>query len=184
MTHTASTSGLEPEGMRSEIRMSYVPIDSLPPTSATWVFGASEPLDAKAEAQIRSEMAAFIADWTSHGAGLPASYDVIRSRFLVVAADDAAQPGGCSVDRLFRLVAALGTHSGISFLDSSLVFWEEGDGAVRSGSREEFHQLASNGEVGPATRVFDPAVARLDALRNGGFHKRAADSWHASLLTD
>ena len=164
--------------------MSYVPFTSLPPTSKVWVFGASDVLDANTVARIREEMTSFISEWTAHGADLPASFDVMSDRFLVVAADDAAQPGGCSVDRLFRLVGAMGDQAGIAFLDASLVFWREGDGNVRSATRDEFRQLSANGEVGPATSVFDVTVGRLDALRNGGFEKRAADSWHATLLAE
>jgi hypothetical protein len=162
--------------------MSYVPFTSLPPGAKIWVFGASDVLDTQAQEQIRNEMTGFIGEWTAHGADLPASFDLMESRFLIVAADDAAQPGGCSVDRLFRLVSALGVHAGFSFLDSSLVFWREGDEQIRTATREEFRQLAESGEVGPATMVFDTSVDRLDALRNGGFERRAADSWHAKLL--
>ncbi|MGK2855915.1 MAG: hypothetical protein ACSLFQ_01780 [Thermoanaerobaculia bacterium] len=164
--------------------MTYVPFTSLPPTAKTWVFGASDALDEQTVGRIREEMTGFISDWTAHGVDLPASFDVLSDRFLVVAADDAAQPGGCSVDRLFRLVGALGEQASVAFLDSSLVFWREGDGRVRSASREEFHQLAASGEVGPATMVFDVAVDRLDALHDGGFEKQAADSWHAKLLAE
>ena len=164
--------------------MTYVPFTSLPLTSRTWVFGASDVLDASTVARIREEMMGFIREWTAHGADLPASFDLISDRFLVVAADDAAQPGGCSVDRLFRLVGAMGDQAGIAFLDASLVFWREGDGNVRSATREEFHQLSANGEVGPATSVFDMTVGRLDAFHNGEFEKRATDSWHAKLLAE
>lgn len=164
--------------------MTYVPFTSLPPTAKTWVFGASEPLDDSRQRAIRTELELFVRDWTAHGSDIPASFDLQRGRFVVVAADDGAEPGGCSVDRLFRLIDALGRHAGVSFLDSSLVFFEEGDGSVRSAEREEFRQLAASGEVGPETRVFDVTVGSLAGLMNGGFHKRAADSWHKSLLSD
>jgi hypothetical protein len=164
--------------------MSYVPFTDLPPTAKTWVFGANAPLDDGRARLIRSELESFVRDWSAHGSDLPASFDLLRRRFIVVAADDAAQPGGCSVDRLFRLVGAFEASAGVSFLESSLVFFEEGDGEVRSASRDEFHQLSANGEVGPETKVFDVAVDTLAGLMNGGFHKRAADSWHKSLLAD
>jgi len=164
--------------------MSYVPFTTLPSTSKTWVFGASAPLDDERQRLIRSELDAFVRDWSAHGADLPASFDLLRHRFIVVAADDAAQPGGCSVDRLFRLVTALGTRTGVSFLDSALVFFEEGNGEVRSATREEFQQLAASGEVSPETRVFDVTVGTLAGLMNGDFRKRAGDSWHKSLLVE
>jgi hypothetical protein len=164
--------------------MSYVPFTTLPSTSKTWVFGASAPLDEGRQALIRAELDSFLRDWTAHGSDIPASFELLRNRFVVVAADDAAQPGGCSVDRLFRLATVLGTEAGVSFLDSSLVFFEEGDGEVRSATRDEFQQLAASGEVGPETRVFDVTVGTLAGLMNGGFHKRAADSWHKALLVE
>ncbi|MBI2213998.1 MAG: hypothetical protein HYU52_10160, partial [Acidobacteria bacterium] len=90
----------------------------------------------------------------------------------------------CSVDRLFRLVSALEARTNVSLLDSSLVFFEEGNGEVRSATRAEFQQLAASGEVGSETNVFDVSVTTLDGLRNGGFHKRAGGSWHAKLLAE
>lgn len=164
--------------------MSYVPFTTLPPTSKTWVFGASAPLDEDSQRLLLTELELFVRDWSAHGSDLPASFDVQRDRFIVVAADDAAQPGGCSVDRLFRLVTAFESHTHVSFLDASLVFFEEGDGKVRSATREEFQKLSASGEVGPETKVFDVTVGTLAGLMNGDFRKRAADSWHGSLLVD
>ncbi|MBI2213741.1 MAG: ABC transporter ATPase, partial [Acidobacteria bacterium] len=115
--------------------MSYVPFTSLAPTAKTWIFGAGAPLDVNAQQMIRAELELFIHDWSVHGSDLPSSFELQRDRFLIVAADDAAEPGGCSVDRLFRLVSALEARTNVSLLDSSLVFFEEGNGEVRSATR-------------------------------------------------
>ncbi len=163
--------------------MSLTSIDRLDVRAKVWVFGSSAPLDAENEAFARRELQSFMTEWTAHGADLPGAFDVLENRFVVVAADDAANPGGCSVDRLFRLMTAIGSKFGVSLLDSDRVFFRKRDGSIDSATREEFRGLAARGEVGPETIVFDTTIAELHQLRGGNWEKKAKDSWHKRLLT-
>ena len=85
--------------------MSLTSIESLSANAKAWVFGASRKFDGTA-GTIRDTMERFVVDWTAHGADLPAAFAIVEDRFLVVAADESAQPGRCSIDGLFKLMRA------------------------------------------------------------------------------
>lgn len=157
--------------------MSLVPIETLPGSAKAWIFGASRPFDAETPA-IRAAMERFIAEWTAHGADLPAGFDLVEDRFLVVAADEGAQPGGCAIDRLFDLMRAFERDLELPMLDSTLVFYRDLSGAVCSATRAEFRELASAGEVSGDTLVFDLSVDCVSAYSDGRWQVPAAQSWH------
>lgn len=161
--------------------MSLASIESLSRESKAWVFGASRPFGESADA-IRATMERFIHEWTSHGADLPGGFTLEEDRFLVVAADERARPGGCSVDRLFNLMRAFETELGIPMLDSTLVFYRDSEGVVRSATRAEFRELAATGKVSGGTPVFDTSIDRLASWRDGSWQKPAAESWHGAAF--
>jgi hypothetical protein len=157
--------------------MSLVSIDTLPAGAKTWIFGASRDLDGATSA-IRTTMERFIDEWTAHGSDLPAAFEIVEDRFLVVAADESGQPGGCSIDRLFSLLRAFERDLGVAMLDSTQVFYRDSSGNVRSATRSEFRKLASTGDVTGETVVFDTSIDRLSAFREGNWCGPAAASWH------
>lgn len=161
--------------------MSLASIEQLNGSAKAWIFGASAPLDEHAET-IRATMEQFIGEWTAHGSDLPAAFDLANDRFLVVAADEGAQPGGCSIDRLFNLMRAFERELGVALLDSSLVFFRDEAGRVRSATRAEFRELVAAGEVSGDTIVFDTSIDRVDDYREGRWRKPASDSWHGAAF--
>jgi hypothetical protein len=81
----------------------------------------------------------------------------------------------------YRRVRSLKESAGADLLETTLVFWRDGD-AVRSATRAEFRKLAEEGRVGPSTIVFDTTAETLGAIRSGAWEKRAAESWHAEAF--
>jgi len=161
--------------------MSLTSIHDLDGDAKAWVFGASRPFGGDGVA-IRATMERFIDEWTAHGADLPAGFDLVDDRFLVVAADEGAQPGGCAVDRLFDLMRDFERQLGLSMIDSGLVFFRDSSGSVRSASRAEFRELAAAGEVSRDTIVFDTSIDRLADYREGRWSRPAAESWHGAAF--
>ncbi|MGH9456696.1 MAG: hypothetical protein ACRD2J_03540 [Thermoanaerobaculia bacterium] len=158
--------------------MSRVAFDALPDEARTWVFAAAAPLDARSAEIVRGTIDAFLEGWSSHGEDVPAAARLVEGRFLVVAADEAAVTGGCSVDRLFRTVRDLRRSAGIDFLETTRVYWRDGE-AVASATRDEFRRLAESGSVTSETIVYDTTAERLAEVRSGAWSRPAAESWHA-----
>ena len=161
--------------------MSNIPIQNLADDARIWLFGAAAPMTDEQKRVARQTLSTYLDQWNAHGDDIPAAVDVVADRFLVVAADRNAVSGGCSVDRMYRQVRALRDSVGADLLDTTLVFWREGE-AIRSATRAEFRKLAESGAVGIDTRVLDTTVETLGAIRSGSWERPASQSWHAEAF--
>jgi len=158
--------------------MPIVPFESLPDDARLWIFGAEHPLAGPAADRLLTEVDDFLATWRAHGAPLACARDWRDGRFLAIAVDQrTAGASGCSIDGLFRRIQGLQAELGTSFVAGGRVYYRDPAGAIQSVPR---HAFAAAG-VTPDTRVFDTALTTAGEYR-GGFEKRVAESWHATLL--
>jgi len=92
----------------------------------TWVFVANRKLTAIESAQVENALQDFVATWSSHGTPLKASAFCFEQAAIVVAADElVAKASGCSMDKIARLVQALGQQLNIDFFDRFNVLSKE-----------------------------------------------------------
>lgn len=162
--------------------MPLVPLASLPDTARCWVFGADAPLDEVDAPRLLAAVDTFLFTWTAHGAPLTSGREFRDERFLVVAVDEAAsEASGCSIDGLFHILHEIEEGIGASLLGGGTIYFRGIDGMVLSCSSADFELLATSGDVGPTTRVFDTTLTSLGAVRTG-FERAAGESWHARLL--
>lgn len=155
----------------------HLTLDELSPSSRVWVFGAAGPLDHEQQRAIEASLREFLRTWKAHGQPLRAAVEIRDQRFVIIAADDAADPSGCSIDSLFARITSF-QKLGVNLLDSTLVFYRAGGGEVSSVDRATFRKLVSSGQANAATRVFDLTAATLAEVRSG-LEKEAGASWHA-----
>jgi hypothetical protein len=147
------------------------------------VYGADRNLDKSAESALLDEVDKYLTIWTAHGVPLSAARDWRHGRFLTIAVDqDQAGASGCSIDGLFRTLKSLEQRLSARMITSGLIFFRGKDGEISSVSRDEFGDLGVSGAVDADTEAFDLSVTTLGEWR-ARFSSRAADSWHASLLT-
>jgi hypothetical protein len=164
--------------------MPFVPLETLPDSSRIWIFGSDRPLEAGERRGLLDETDRFLEGWAAHGSPLKASRDWTDTHFLTIAVDQStAGASGCSIDGLFRTLSALGPRIGANLVGSGRVFYRDATGAVHSVSRDRFTELASSGEITPATKVFDTTLQTLGDWRER-FERTVADSWHAQLLPE
>jgi hypothetical protein len=161
--------------------MPAVPFHALPDDARLWVFATATPLAPGAEPALLAAVDAFVDGWAAHGAPLRAARDWRDGRFLAVAVDQrTAGASGCSIDGLFRTLRALEPTLGTSLLAGGRVYWRDGAGAVRGGTRAELRAAGAAGQVGEATPVFDTAVTTAGDWRTH-FERPLATSWHAQV---
>lgn len=153
-----------------------VNIDQLSNDAHIWIFGISPALDAQKSDVLLRHVDAFLDQWAAHGAPIRAARDLREGSFLVIAADEASYKSGCSIDRMFGTLKTLERELNVQILDSSRVFLRH-EGAVRAVPRGDFRSAANSD-----TPVFDVTTERLGDVRSGAWERRAADSWHSSLL--
>jgi hypothetical protein len=158
--------------------MSRIDFDQLPDASRIWVFGVSEGLSDADEASFLGVVDGFLDRWAAHGHPLRCGRDWRHGRFLLVGVDEATEPSsGCSTDALVRTLKDEQQRLGVSIVDNTVVWYLE-DGEVRRATRAEFKAMAAADQIDADTVVFDNTVTHLSHVREGGWERRARDSWH------
>lgn len=159
-------------------------LDRLPDDARLWVFGTDRGLDAEEERLLLERVDAFVEGWRAHGRPLAAARSWRFGRFLLVGVDESvAPPTGCSIDALVRVLSGVETELGIRVLEKDAVWYRHHPGGdILRASRSGFREAATRGEVDGDTTVFDPAVTRLEDLREGRWERPARGGWHRRLL--
>jgi hypothetical protein len=152
-------------------------IDRLSDDAAIWIFGVTPRLDDEAATTVLRQVDTFLDQWTAHRVPVLSGRELREGSFLVVAAEKNSETSGCSIDAMFGIVRALERAFGVQMLDASRIFYRDANGDVASVARGDFRNVANEETV-----VFDTTAQRLGEIRSGAWERRAADSWHASLL--
>jgi hypothetical protein len=164
--------------------MPITSFESLPDTSRVWVYGADRDITGAGAQRLLGETDAFLAQWKAHGVDLTSARDWSRDRFLTIAVDQEQEgASGCSIDVLFRALKSLERELDAKLVTSGLVYYRGRDGRINSVTRDEFTEASERGDVDGDTEVFDLSVTTLAEWR-GRFSSKAADSWHASLMSE
>ena len=158
--------------------MPQVRFNELPEEARVWIFSAERPLAPGEKDRLLAHVDRFIGQWAAHDVPLTAGRDLRYDRFLFVAVDQRmAGPSGCSIDALVRRMKGLEQELGVELVNHApVVFRAEGE--IRRVRRDQFAALASAGEVGPRTTVFDNTLTRLGDVRAGRWETPAANAWH------
>jgi len=157
--------------------------ESLPDSSRVWVYGSEPALNEQNAREMLVEVDRFLLGWKAHGIPLHSARDWSENRFLAIAVDQEQEgASGCSIDTLFRTLKALEATVGGQLVTTGLVYYRGRDGKIRAVSRDQFTELSEAGEINDDTEVFDLSVIQLGEWR-ARFKSRAADSWHASLMS-
>ena len=158
--------------------MPQVKFDKLPEEARVWIFSAERPLNAGEKDRLLAHVDGFIGQWAAHDTPLTAGRELRYERFLFVAVDQRmAGPSGCSIDALVRRMKGLEQELGVELVNHAPVVFRA-DGEIRRVRRDQFAALASAGEVGPQTTVFDNTLTRLGDVRAGRWETPAANAWH------
>lgn len=159
--------------------MPRIEFDQLPEDARVWIFTAERSLAPAEQDRLLAEVDRFIDQWGAHNTPLTAGRDLRYERFLFVAVDQRqVGPSGCSVDALVRQMKHLEQDIGIELVNHAPVVFRRGQEIARV-PREQFAALASSGDVGPETTVFDNTLTRLGDVRAGRWETQVAHSWHA-----
>ena len=152
-------------------------IDRLSDDATIWIFGITPRLDHEAETTVLRQVDTFLDQWAAHGVPVLSGRELREGSFLIVAAEKNSETSGCSIDAMFGIVRALERAFSVQMLDAGRVFYRDAKGNVASVARGEFRNVANDDTI-----VFDTTAQRLGDVRSGAWERRAADSWHASLL--
>ncbi len=159
----------------------HIDFDEMPDTARLWIYQADRPFTEEEKNFIQSETAAFLEEWTAHGADLSSSYTILYDQFLIIAVDqDMVMASGCSIDKQVQFVQGLGQQLGINLMDRAKVaFVSESNGSgkkIMMTSISELKQKVNSGDIKADTLTFNNLIdtkAQLD----GHWIVPASNSW-------
>lgn len=158
-----------------------VDFKTLPDTSRVWIYQSNRSFTDTELQEISSELDEFLSQWTAHGAGLKAGYEIRYKRFLIIALDQSSQPAtGCSIDSSVHFIQNLEKKYGVELLDKMNVSYKQGE-YVAYKTLLEFKTMAKQRAISKNTIVFNNLVATKGEYMEH-WEVPASESWHARFV--
>ena len=158
-----------------------VDFKTLPDTSRVWIYQANRSFTDTELQEISTELDEFLSQWTAHGAGLKAGYEIRYKRFLIIALDQSSQPAtGCSIDASVHFIQNLEKKYGVELLDKMNVSYKQGE-YVAYKTLLEFKTMAKQRAISKNTIVFNNLVATKGEYKEH-WEVPASESWHARFV--
>jgi hypothetical protein len=154
---------------------------TLPDESRVWVYQSNRKLSDDEVATIAEKTAAFLKEWTAHGANLEAGFEIKYNRFIIIGLNqENASASGCSIDASVRFIQSLEKEYGVDLLDKMNVTYYNGE-HIAYKPLAEFKKMAKARSVSPNTVVFNNLVnTKAEYLEN--WEVPAKESWHSRFL--
>jgi hypothetical protein len=159
----------------------YVDFESLPEESKIWIYQSNRKFSDAEFSEIESALQVFIQNWTAHGTGLEASYQLKYNRFIIIAVNQAVQQAtGCSIDASVQFIQDLEKKYEVDLLDKMNVTFKLGEHIAHK-PLIEFKKMAKEKAVSGNTIVFNNLVNNI-AEYNESWEVPAEDSWHSRFF--
>lgn len=124
----------------------------------------------------------FIEQWVSHGRPVQGAAMLEANRFLLVAGEVAdGTISGCGIDALMHAIKEASAIEHCRLLSSMLIYYRSESGQVNYISRANFRKMVSEGLISSTTKVFNPGIYTLGALRAKEFELPLADSVYGRM---
>lgn len=135
---------------------------SFPDTSRVWIYKADRFLTDDEAQGIQQKVDEFIPTWAAHGKKLYAEAKVIDNLWIVIAADESREgASGCSIDKIFRLVADLEKEYACSFTNRLILAYQS-EGQIKLAPLTQIKELGINAD----TLIYDDTVQNLGDFKN------------------
>lgn len=155
-------------------------MSEMPEDARVWVYQSNRALSNDEVAIIEQETNHFLSNWSSHGALMNASFEILFNRVLVIAADESqAQASGCGIDKSVNFVKQLGSKLGVDFFTRTMVLYVGADGILEA-PLHQFWAMRKALIIHDATMVVDTTVRSVGQFRSE-FLKLFSSSWHAEM---
>lgn len=156
----------------------YVPFHQLPPHSRIWVYQLNRPLTEAEETELNQRLLAFVTEWSSHGTGLQASYEIRERHFLFLATNErVAAASGCSIDKSTAFLRQLEQEFNVHFFDRTRLAFLQ-DGQVTTVALPQVKNEVAAGALSPDSLYFNTLVGTVGDLETQ-WPVAAKDSWLA-----
>lgn len=154
-----------------------IPFDQLPDEARIWIYQSDRPFTEEEATQIEKDTAAFLTQWTAHGASLKAGFELRYRRFIVIGLDQQEHAAsGCSIDASVHFIQQLEQRLGVTLLDRMNVTFRQGE-YIAYKPLSDFRKMARAKSVSANTIVFNNLVTHKGEYQDA-WEIPAAESWH------
>jgi hypothetical protein len=158
-----------------------VDFNTLPETSRVWIYQANRSFSANELEEIKSKLDTFVENWSSHGKGLQAGYEIKYKRFIVLALNQELNAAtGCSIDDSVSFIQQLEKDYNVDLLDKMNVSYKQGE-YVAYKPLTDFRKMAKEKAVSKNTIVFNNLVTNIAEFKEN-WEVPASESWHNRFL--
>ena len=159
----------------------YVPFESLPTESKIWIYQCNRKFTDDEFATIETDLQVFLENWSAHGTGLEASYQLKYNRFIIIAVNPETQATtGCSIDASVQFIQSIEQKYAVDLLDKMNVTFKLGEHIAHK-PLIEFKKMAKEKAVSENTIVFNNLVNTIEEW-NDNWEVPAAESWHSRFF--
>ena len=149
--------------------------------SRVWIYQANRRFSDEEVVEVEEKLKTFLTQWSAHGVGLQAGFELRYNRFIIIAVNQETQEAtGCSIDASVRFIQQLEKDYEIELLDKMNVAFKQGE-YVNFKPLLEFKNMVKNGAVGKKTIVFNNLVTTIEDY-NENWEIEAANSWHSRFF--
>lgn len=159
----------------------YIPFENLPEESKIWIYQSNRKFSDEEIAEIEALLKDFIENWSAHGTGLEASYQLKYNRFIILAVNQEIQVAtGCSIDASVKLIQDLEQKYSIDLLDKMNVTFKLGEHVAHK-TLIDFKKMAKDKAVTENTIVFNNLINNIAEYKDS-WEVPAMDSWHSRFF--
>lgn len=159
----------------------YINFNDLPDSSKVWIYQADRVLTSEECASINLALGQFTSSWEAHQHPLQASFQVLDSRFILLAVDGSYhEPSGCSIDKSVAIIRQIEQTFGLQLFDRlTIAYLENGD--IKTLKSKDIKKRIENGDFSPETLIFNNSIQQKEQL--GSHWKIAANqTWLAKYF--
>jgi hypothetical protein len=154
-----------------------VDFNILPEDSKIWIYQANRSFSEEELLVLDEKLKLFVENWSAHGTGLEAGFDVRYKRFIILAVNQTGQTAtGCSIDASVHFIQQLEKEFGVDLMDKMNVSYKQGE-FIAHKTLLDFKKMAKDRAVTEKTIVFNNLVTNIAEL-NESWEVPASESWH------
>ena len=154
-----------------------VDFNTLPEDSKVWIYQANRSFSEEELLVLDEKLKLFVENWSAHGTGLEAGFDVRYKRFIILAVNQTGQTAtGCSIDASVHFIQQLEKEFGVDLMDKMNVSYKQGE-FIAHKTLLDFKKMAKDRAVTEKTIVFNNLVTNIAEL-NESWEVPASESWH------
>jgi hypothetical protein len=159
----------------------YKEFSALSDDSRIWIYQCNRTFTEDEVAELRVRLAAFLEEWTAHGAQLEAGFKIPYNRFIIIGLDqDQASASGCSIDASVHFIQGLEKTYDVELMDRMNVSFKQGK-FIAYKDLKEFKKMVKNKSVSPKTIVFNNLINNKVELEEF-WEVPLEESWHSRFL--